>query len=513
MLAKPQRLLPLLLLLVASLVALSVPATAGAQKRQASDRDASKHQKKHRHSASTSRARALAVTTTSPAIGATLSGTADWRVEVLGGTPTKVSFAVDGIVLSTVTAAPYAYQGTGRLDTTRLANGTHTLTATVYAKAGANTRASVTVTVYNAPTSTSGGSSTPPAPAPEPEPAPAPAPAPAPEPAPAPAPAPSGEHPIYWGAWIGNQLTGEEAPWDMNAVNKFESSVGKGLSLVQFSSPFANCFSSPCKFYGLPTTAMENVRQSGAIPFFSWASQSLPSSTNEPNFQLGDVIAGNYDSYIRSFATSAKNWGHPFFLRFNWEQNGNWFPWSESVNGNKPGEYIAAWRHVHDIFSSVGASNVSWVWCPNVDPDNRWQSLKATYPGDQYVDWTCLDGYNQGTMPSAPDRWRSFDELFSSTYKKIVTEVAPSKPMVIGEVGSSEYGGSKASWIRQMLGELPSSYPSVRGLLWFDKYAGGDWPIDSSSSATQAFSEGIKSPAYTTDTFSSLSATSIQPPA
>src|SRR5207248_57411 len=27
---------------------------------------------------------------------------------------------------------------------------------------------------------------------------------------------------VYWGAWIGSQLTGTAAPWDMNAVSKFE---------------------------------------------------------------------------------------------------------------------------------------------------------------------------------------------------------------------------------------------------------------------------------------------------
>jgi beta-mannanase len=29
--------------------------------------------------------------------------------------------------------------------------------------------------------------------------------------------------------------------------------------------------------------------------------------------------------------------------------NGNWFSWSERTNVNQPGEYVAAWRHVHDI--------------------------------------------------------------------------------------------------------------------------------------------------------------------
>lgn len=310
---------------------------------------------------------------------------------------------------------------------------------------------------------------------------------------------------VYWGAWIGSQLTGTEAPWDMNAVSLFEQEVGKRLSLVNFSSPFANCYVSPCSFYPFPTAAMEAIRRHGAIPFFSWASDSLPVSTNEPAFQLADVTGGTYDSYIRSFATAAKGWGHPFFLRFNWEMNGNWFPWAERANGNRPGDYVAAWRHVHDLFSSVGATNVSWVWCPNIDPSNQLQPLAGLYPGDDYVDWTCLDGYNWASP------WSSFDQLYRSTYTLITTQIAPSKPLAIGEVASTEQGGSKAAWIGDLLTtQLPQNYPKVKALLWFDKYDSSmEWPIESSNSATAAFAAAIQAPYYAGSDFAAIAASPI----
>jgi hypothetical protein len=340
-----------------------------------------------------------------------------------------------------------------------------------------------------------------PTPAPDPSPAPTPAPAPSPTPSPETAPVPSGPaSSLYWGAWVGTQYTGTEAPWDMNALADFEQLAGKQVSMVHFAAPFADCSRKPCSFYGFPTTPMENIRKRGAIPFFSWSSQSTPSSLNEPEFQLSDVIAGTYDSYIRSFATAAKNWGHPFFLRFDWEMNGNWFPWSEGVNGNKAGEYVAAWRHVHDIFTQVGATNATWVWCPNVDSANEFHDLASLYPGDEYVDWTSLDGYNWGGS-----RWTSFKDLYGPTYHRITDTIAPSKPMIIGEVGSSENGGSKAAWIADMLKRLPTEFPKIHGLLWFDKYMEGDWPIDTSSSATSAFASGISSSSYLTGNFGGLS--------
>jgi len=317
--------------------------------------------------------------------------------------------------------------------------------------------------------------------------------------------------PLYWGATIGEQLTGEQAPWDMGAVSKFEGLAGKGASLVNFFGPFANC-ASKCSFYKFPTEPMESIRQHGSIPVYSWSSQSIPSSLNEPDFQLSDVIAGNFDSYIREFAEDARDWGHPFFLRFDWEMNGNWFPWSEGVNGNQPGEFVAAWRHVHDIFTSVGASNVTWVWCPNVDPGNKLpNSIASDYPGDEYVDWTGLDGYNWGP---AKGGWTSFSHLYDSTYHAITDSIAPSKPLLIGEMGSTEKGGSKASWISEALAEIPTAFPKIRAMLWFDTFDDGmDWPIETSSSATSAFAGGIQNPAYQSNTYANLPAGAIAPPA
>ena len=72
---------------------------------------------------------------------------------------------------------------------------------------------------------------------------------PAPTPTPAPTPAASS---IYWGGWIGSQLTGTEAPWDMNAVAALEKKAEKKLSIVNFSAPFANCGGSSCSYLQLP---------------------------------------------------------------------------------------------------------------------------------------------------------------------------------------------------------------------------------------------------------------------
>ena len=319
----------------------------------------------------------------------------------------------------------------------------------------------------------------------------------------------SGTTSLYWGAQIGDQLTGEQAPWDMNAVYKFEHLSKKNVSLVGFSAPFAECHGAHCSFFGFPTTPMQNLREHGAIPFFSWSTSSVSEGTHDPRFKLSRVIGGRYDGYIREFAEAARDWGHPFFLRFNWEMNGDWFPWSEGVNGNRRGESVAAWRHVHDIFTSVGATNATWVWCPNVGFEGK---IRKLYPGDAYVDWTCLDGYNWGTRWSW-GHWQPFDHIFRSAYQ-LVQKAAPSKPMVLGEVASTTYGGSKASWVRTMLRTVRTHYRQIRGLIWFDVHdRGTNWPIESSPRVTRAFAAGVRNPAFRPNLFAEIETSPIPAPA
>jgi len=303
--------------------------------------------------------------------------------------------------------------------------------------------------------------------------------------------------PTYWGAWIGTHLTGIQPPWDMAAVQQFASLAGKGLSLVEFASPFADCGEWPCQYYRFPTSEMEAIRGYGAIPVLSWNSSGSPAETDDPNFQFADVLQGAHDAYIREFAEAARDWGHPFFLRFNWEMNGDWFAWSEAVNGNQPGEFVATWQRVHDIFTSVGAANVSWVWCPYADPHRKFGALQRFYPGDGYVDWTCMDGYNWGRNPTNPHPWRTFDLIFGKTYRSIVQRIAPEKPMMLAEIASIGSEKARSAWIKKMFWMLANRYRQVRGLIWFNQIDRGiDWILDDAPKAARTFAKGVRNPMF-----------------
>lgn len=315
---------------------------------------------------------------------------------------------------------------------------------------------------------------------------------------------------VYWGARIGGSTYGTafgDAPWDPATLARFEANAGRGVSLVAWGQAWRD----HGRMQRFDTALYEGVRQHGSIPVIDWAPWDLAArgSNDQPEFQLQDVIRGDYDPYIREWARGAAAWGHPFFLRFCHEMNGTWYPWSEARNGNSPGEFAAMWRHVHDIFVAEGAANVSWVWSINEVESYQGIPLERLYPGDAYVDWVGMSGYNWGTGQPRSG-WRSFARTFTNTYARLRTMV-PHRPLMITELASAEQGGDKGQWITDALGvQLPRNFPAVRAVVWWNK---SDemmpWPIETSPGATAAFRVAINSGYYAANGFSSVSASPI----
>jgi beta-mannanase len=142
--------------------------------------------------------------------------------------------------------------------------------------------------------------------------------------------------------------------------------------------------------------------------------------------------------------------------------------------------YVDAYRHIHDLFVAAGATNVVWAWCPNVtDSDGTNAATLSYYPGDDYVDWTGVDGYNWGG-----GEWQSFHDVFKDIYPLLAGK---KKPILIGEMASSETTGNKAAWINAMIPSLKNDYPLIKGVIWFDVNKERDWRISSSAATESAF--------------------------
>ncbi len=77
---------------------------------------------------------------------------------------------------------------------------------------------------------------------------------------------------------------------------------------------------------------------------------------------------------------------------------------------------------------------------------------------------------------------------------------------------------SRRTVITDTFSALPTSFPQIRGLLWYDVYSSGgplgatDWGIDSSSTSEAAFAPTISASPYQTNNYSNLTTTPIPRP-
>jgi hypothetical protein len=229
---------------------------------------------------------------------------------------------------------------------------------------------------------------------------------------------------------------------------------------------------------------LDQIDKRGALPMVSWE----PWSSSGKPAKLWAIARGRYDGYVRRSAKMAREWGKPIMLRFAQEMNGSWAPWERGHVGSTPRSFILAWRHLVSIFREVGADNVRWVWCPNVNTGRL--PFMQYYPGDGWVDWVGLDGFNWGGSIG----WRPFSEIFAGSYEELARRT--SKPIVIAETGSGQTGGDKAAWVTSALSRELPNFDRVRAVVWYNDTDRADFRIDSSASALRAFRQGIAQPLY-----------------
>lgn len=251
-------------------------------------------------------------------------------------------------------------------------------------------------------------------------------------------------------------------------VASFNAAAGKPV----------NVYSIYKSFYWDPTFPVDEVKKiqaSGYVPMITWEPWEPNGNAIQPLYALSNINAGKFDTIIKNWASSIKALGFPVLLRFAHEMNGDWYPWGAGVNGNSPLGYVNAYKRVHTLFVAAGVTNVAWVWSPNVD-----FPTKPFYPGDSYVDWIAVDGYNFGG--SSPE------DVFGATITDIRSYT--NKPIFIGETGTfDDPSHPKPAWITDFFKMLKAH--SINGFVWFETNKEQNWRIDSSAAATTAFKNGV----------------------
>jgi Glycosyl hydrolase family 26 len=270
-------------------------------------------------------------------------------------------------------------------------------------------------------------------------------------------------------------LTTPQSPWSRMELDSVSNRAGAHPTLIQFFVKWTENFRPD---------AVAMCYKQHALPLLSWEPWAgVKSGVSQPKFALSKIARGSFDTYITNFATAVRNEKWPIVIRFAHEMNGNWYPWSERQSGNHPGDYVRAWRHVHDVFRKVGVTNVIWVWSPNIVRPVPHTKLAPLYPGDAYVDWIGEVGYAAGESTAG----QVFDPTLTQMRK------FTKKPMLITETGA-EPGPKKASWTTTLFPWL-RKHPDVVGFVWFELSradgATADWRFTANPKAQKAFHDGI----------------------
>jgi Glycosyl hydrolase family 26 len=266
------------------------------------------------------------------------------------------------------------------------------------------------------------------------------------------------------------------APWRSSVLTGIGKKAGVTPDLVEYFVNWTQKYD--------PDTVRAAYAQH-ALPVISWEPWAgSAKGTKQPAYSLGTIVDGKHDAYIRSFAEAVKANRWPVALRLGHEMNGHWYPWAEPNGVNKPGQYVAAWKHVVDIFRKVGATNVIWVWSPNILRGANPVSLHELYPGDSYVDWIGLSAYDVTETNAS--------QVLDPTLRDI--RGLTKRPLLITETGSQP-GPQKAGWTASFFPWL-RAHPDVIGFVWFQythaQGAGADWTFTSSPAAQSAFRKGVK---------------------
>jgi mannan endo-1,4-beta-mannosidase len=254
------------------------------------------------------------------------------------------------------------------------------------------------------------------------------------------------------------------APPDYAPVAGFAAAAGRAPNLVGYFSgwpqPFAAAFA-------------RQVRGRGGV---------ITVQIDPTDASVAAIAKGEYDGYLRSYADSVRDFGHPVVIGFGHEMNARWYSWGYT---HVPAvTFVGAWRHIVRLFRSQGADNVTWLWTVNADLAST-GPLALWWPGADYVSWVGIDGYFYRPADT-------FATVFGPTLGQI--RALTSKPVLLSETAVGPAAGQAAK-ITDLFAGLAQA--RTLGLIWFDnKQDDGvyhqDWRIEDSPAAAAAFRLGVR---------------------
>jgi len=271
--------------------------------------------------------------------------------------------------------------------------------------------------------------------------------------------------------------------YDPQAVGAWEVAAGHRADVVQTFVPWL--YGESKDLTRFPAHRVREISGPGRVVEITWTPAEPAEGEGRPGIPLAEIADGEHDDYVRRFARDVRDSGLTIRLRFAHEMNGYWSRWSETNAVNHPGDYVRAWRHLHDVFKAEGATRVAWVWSPNIVGDQT-QPLPELYPGDAYVDEIGIDGYSYPRSGCPGPR-----ELFDPTLAQVreLSQV----PVAIAEVGVSTDCRDRNVWVADLFGYARTS--GLVGVTWWERTGGEeDFRIVDSPDTLAALREALHEP-------------------
>lgn len=219
----------------------------------------------------------------------------------------------------------------------------------------------------------------------------------------------------------------------MAPVAGFEQRLGRQLDIVQSYRGWKSDF---------PGDLEKSVADGNRYLLLTWGG----ADTRE-------IVKGEHDDLIARRARAIKALGKPVFLRWSRDMDKG----SLNKRVHSPADFIAAWKHLREIFKREKVDNVAWVWCPTARGFGG--GAGGYYPGDDQVDWICADA----------DATGGYDYRDLSEVMKMFLEWARKrqKPIMVAEFGvPKSYGTRRAEWLREAAKTLQD--PQVKAVVYFN---------------------------------------------
>jgi hypothetical protein len=288
------------------------------------------------------------------------------------------------------------------------------------------------------------------------------------------------------GIYYGNQ------GWKMEQVQAVESWQGKRHAVVNLFTNWCNRSTTINNLFG---QQMLNIWNNKNVPMVTWEPFLCSGTTADIEVR---IARGEFDSYINTWASRMKGFlsgpdgvyntadDRRAYLRLGHEMNGDWYEWGAASGNNSPNDYIAMWRHVKGRFAAqgIGSTRLQWIWCVNHDDVGPY-TAEQFYPGDSYVDWVALDGYNWGTTQTWSS-WKSPAQSYDAMISRL--RLLTTKPLALTEFGTTSQGGNKSQWISDTFAYAVSK--DLRMVVWFNEDKETDWAIFGGNGGDSTFSYG-----------------------